>query len=107
MSTKGSSCRGPPQRPYEVVGHLCHLKQRHANGLARLKPFDIGGNLDVPVRMGHRRDRAALLERGKGLPVDDSDRVELETPSRPVAPIAERDADDLRSSGPDTRHPAQ
>src|SRR5438093_176335 len=106
-STKGPGLRGPPQRPSEWFGHLCHLKQRHANGLARLKPFDIGGNLDVPVRLGHRRDRPALLERGKGLPVDDSDRVELETPGRPVDPLAERDADDLRLSGRQTSHPSQ
>src|SRR5207249_1645059 len=54
-----------------------------------------------------RDDRAALLERGKGLPVDDSDRVELETPGRPVDPLAERDADDLRLSGRQTSHPSQ
>src|SRR6266480_3686522 len=106
-STNGPCLRGLPQRPSEWFGHLCHLKQRHANGLARLEPLNIGGNLDVTVRVGHRSNRAALLERGKSLSVDDADRVELETPGRPLDPLDERDVDDLRLSGRQTSHPSQ
>src|SRR5881396_292671 len=67
-STKGPCLRGLPQHPADWFDHPCHLKQRHENGLARLEPFDVRGNLDVPVRVSHRGNRAALLECGEGQP---------------------------------------
>jgi hypothetical protein len=52
-ATSGPHRRGPPKRPAEMFDHRRPLEQRDSDDLARFQPFDLRGNLEVPVRVGH------------------------------------------------------
>src|SRR5213592_1801443 len=68
-------------------------EQRHADRRALLDPVDIRGNLDVSVRVHHRGDRVALLERRDRGPVLDSNGMELESSRNPFDSASEGDFD--------------
>src|SRR5213595_1477106 len=82
-------------------------EQRDADRCALLDSVDVRGNLDVSVRVRHRCDRAALLERRDRGPVRDSNGMEFEPSPNPLDWVSEGDLDRPWRCRREMRHPSE
>src|SRR5437763_1937292 len=85
----------------------CPSEQRDTYRRALLDSVDVCGDLDVSVRVRHRCDRAALLERRDRGPVRDSNGMEFEPSPNPLDWVSEGDLDRPRRCRREMRHPSE